>query len=62
MKWYQKKRPPKKLCAVMVAAACSAQVMAAGLPSMGEESSPRITSYNVCYTKLLRVGWHGYNA
>jgi len=40
MKWYQKKRPPKKLCAVMVAAACSAQVMAAGLPSMGEESSP----------------------
>jgi hypothetical protein len=40
MKWYQKKRPPKKLCAVMVAAACSAQAMAAGLPSMGEESAP----------------------
>ena len=22
-----------------------------------DRSCPRITSYNVCYTKLLRLGW-----
>ncbi len=41
MKWYHKKKPPQKLCAIVVAAAFSAPAVAGGgLPFFGEGSDP----------------------
>jgi len=41
MKWYLKKKPPQKLCAMLVAAAFSAPALAGGdLPFFGEGSEP----------------------
>ncbi|WP_230971515.1 DUF1302 family protein [Nitrogeniibacter aestuarii] len=54
MKWYQKKKPPQKLCALMVAAAFSAPAMAVGdLPLFGEGSEP--WNVDVLYDNHLAV-------
>ena len=46
---------PKKHLSLGAGAVTALLMSIAGCQSSDSDTTPRITSYNVCYTKLLRV-------